>query len=252
MSRLMVGMPRGFDFGIEGEALNRNKALTADEEMRSDRELARLFVEMFMGTGLRLVVCFSTKKAANKAKRVWGSAACARVIALGGEKEKQPKESKVNARRRVSSDGGVGFGGSRVAASTKLVTKLPDDAEVLFVVNPDQPQLAAVNTFCDTHGMDRLVVLLNMRANFASLDEPFEPVFIFDTDPLSRARSIGARQEEPLVLFRAFPEDWSLARKPKFGPPRVLLSASEQPKEAEMQEAIEKGTGGGILDLLGR
>ena len=50
-SRMRIELPPGFDFGVEGDR-EKKGALTAKRVQRSDRELARLFVEMFHGTGL--------------------------------------------------------------------------------------------------------------------------------------------------------------------------------------------------------
>lgn len=86
------------------------------------------------------------------------------------------------------------------------------------------------------------------------------------------------------MLYRSFPESWwapshpklvqcspctpevsrdelalrrVLARKPKIGPPKSLLSSEERPSNAEIEEAIKANTSPGgavgfVSDLLGR
>ena len=56
VSRIDVDLPIGAEFGVEqgGETRKRGAKLTSADVARSDREVARLFVEMFEGTGLRL------------------------------------------------------------------------------------------------------------------------------------------------------------------------------------------------------
>ena len=70
LSRMDVDLPYGAEFGVEGgEKRKKGAMLTSEDVARSDRELARLFVEMFDGTGLRPLVLFSDEKQAKRAKR---------------------------------------------------------------------------------------------------------------------------------------------------------------------------------------
>merc|ERR1712185_875677 len=85
-SRLAVEMPIGFEFGVEGQKAKRKgnaKVLTSDDVVRSDRELSRLFVGMFEGTGLIPLILFSSEAEAAAAKRQWDAPGLeARVQAL--------------------------------------------------------------------------------------------------------------------------------------------------------------------------
>ena len=66
-SRMDVDLPLGADFGIEvGEKRKRGGYVTAEDVARSDRELARLFVEMFDGTGLAPLVLFPDEAQATR------------------------------------------------------------------------------------------------------------------------------------------------------------------------------------------
>mmetsp|Transcript_10420 Transcript_10420/g.25915 ORF Transcript_10420/g.25915 Transcript_10420/m.25915 type:complete len:116 (+) Transcript_10420:2-349(+) len=109
--------------------------------------------------------------------------------------------------------------------------------------------------------MDRLVALLNPRLEAEGEDaaatrfcsDEFETVFAFATEPHKVAADYNASEAaDPVVLYRAFPDDWVLAKKPKIGPPKTLLSSSEKPSDAEIQRAVqENGSSGGVADFFG-
>ena len=101
ISRMRVEMPDAFEFGVEGGKKKRSKIVTADGIVRSDRELARLFVEMFAGTGLRPLVLFPEASHAEQARRKWASSTEADIRALGGAK-KRSKPAK-SVRRKLGS-----------------------------------------------------------------------------------------------------------------------------------------------------
>ena len=74
LSRVSVEMPVGFEYGVEAQKAKRKggtKVLTADDVVRSNRELARLFVGMFEGTGLAPLVLFKSAAEAAAAKKLW-------------------------------------------------------------------------------------------------------------------------------------------------------------------------------------
>ena len=66
-SRISVETPIGFEFGVEGERVKRQgkaKMLKSSDIERSNRELARIFVGMFEGTGLVPLILFASPKEA--------------------------------------------------------------------------------------------------------------------------------------------------------------------------------------------
>jgi len=269
-SRMLVELPPGFDFGVEGK--EKKGALTEERVQRSDRSLARLFVEMFDGTGLVPLVVFPTPEELEVARRKWGKTE-AKVKALVGRStavsssgaEPRGKKGKAQARKPA------GFGAPPTAkASTKVpaaLTSVPPATEVLFVVAPGSSQLAAVRSFCDSVGMDRLVVLLNPRSLASSADDvgsdlrsyfgdEFEVAYAFIPNPLASGGDGDADKagdKDPVVLWRAFPTEWVLASKPSIGPPRTILSSKARPTTDEMQAALDKESRGpaGVLETLG-
>ena len=115
--------------------------------------------------------------------------------------------------------------------------------------------------------MDKLVIILNGR--FHDAEQPggisatsrsyfeddgvggFKSVFCFLTQPLGVGSKAPAG--DPVVLWRAFPGEWVLARKPAIGPPRKLLTRAGddgRPRLPDLEEAIAKEGEGGVLSGL--
>jgi len=77
ISRLDIELPPAYKLGVEGD--KRKSRLLSDkiesddraEVFKSDRELARLFVEMLQPIADGLCIAFRTKKLASEAKRIW-------------------------------------------------------------------------------------------------------------------------------------------------------------------------------------
>eukprot|EP00967_Tisochrysis_lutea_P091474 scaffold131350_cov30-Tisochrysis_lutea.AAC.1 len=274
-SRMRVMLPPGFDYGIESQ---RKGKQVSNKIVRSDRELARLFVEMFQGTGLVPTVCFSNVDDASAATKLWGDIE-ARTMALdpgAAQGSVKPAKGPNPTRAQSRGAGGGGFGTaapSPKGKSKKPISKIPESAEVIFVVAPGPSQCEAVQSFCMAHGIDRLVVLLNAR----SLDEAPMSVLDDTTVQLASATGVGTaevdqreyfdtefvdvyafltdpagKSTDPAVLFkRSAAEPWSLVSKPKIGPPRQLLSSDKRPSIAVMRAAIDEKEGEGLLGALG-
>ena len=192
-SRLAVEMPLGFEFGVEGQKAKRKggaKLLTSDDVVRSDRELSRLFVGMFEGTGLIPLILFSSEAEAAAAKRQWDAPGLeARVQALMPPGQAAaPVKVTSPAKAKAASSGGGGFGGGGGggfgggATSSKKgkkgskkkategpppLSKVPPSAEVVIAVAPGEGQLRVLQDFCSESGMDKLVIVLNARLDAA-------------------------------------------------------------------------------------
>ena len=168
-SRISVETPIGFEFGVEGERVKRQgkaKMLKSSDIERSNRELARIFVGMFEGTGLVPLILFASPKEAKAAKELWDAPGFeARVQALvpaetaasaaGGAEA--PLKTRAGGSSRGSGGGfggggGGGFGGgaskkkgNKKRASTSSrpasLTRVPDTAEVVVAVAPGEDRL---------------------------------------------------------------------------------------------------------------
>ena len=281
LSRMDIEFPVGTDFGVEkktkpkGGRRRRQSAAAAmsdddgggDERRegaptqsmldRSNRELARLFVEMFQPVGGdNIVVSFVDNERADVAKKSWknDAGASCRVLAMnrrpggGGKTGKKKKRKKVMTSARgfaakmaaeIEEDGG---GGGSQAGSGRGPFKLPDNTEVALFVAPGPKELVVIEKICDSVGMGTLVVLLNARldriSNFGTdaaeklFREEFEPVFSLAAAPQEEAPNC--------LLYRAYPGDWVLARKPSVGRPKTILSRSDKPTREDCQEAFDE------------
>jgi Domain of unknown function (DUF1995) len=250
-SRMDIEMPVGTKFGVEKTPKKQSdSAPTRDMLDQSDRELARLFVEMFQPVGSdHIAVIFKDAGLADSAKLQWKGdygAEC-RVLAVDRKKGQTNKKKKGKA---------MGFAAKLAAEVQDDETsggpfELPGNIEVALFVAPGPKELVQVEKICNAVGMGTLVILLNARlgtvTNYGSdqalalFRDEFEPVFALTAAP---------QQEAPgCLLYRSYPNPWVLARKPKVGPPRPILTQPARPTPDECQAAynslqlgeVEKG-----------
>ena len=265
ISRIDVELPLGVELGIESEQKRKRGAkLSGEAVLQSDRELARVFLGMFEGTGLKPLVLFSEAALVEQANQKWLPEDGVRVLCLdparaaGGAtvKIKKPASSKGFGGGGAAAGEGEGEGEEGAGAAGGV----PADAEVVFAVAPGQKQMAALQEFCENSGMDRLVILLNARLQ-SNVAVPaatrdyfvgeFTQVYAFVTEPLAeRAAEVaggGGGELPPVVLWRAFPGEFVLAKKPAIGAPTELLRSADRPSDDEMREAIAAHSGGGVI-----
>lgn len=244
LSRMAIEFPVGTKFGVEAVPDNKKTstdtaAPTRDDFLRSDRELARLFVDMFQPVGgENIAVVFADMEQAEAASNKWRSDATAqcRISSLDGKKKR-----KAAAKKKTK-----GF-------AAKLAAEIGDDDEsgpfrltentevALFVAPSTAKELATIERICHDVGMGTLVILLNARiGTIDSFPTPtaetlykqgFESVFC-----LSAADQAAAPN---CLLYRAFPGPWSLARKPRVGQPKPLLTMDARPTVEEYRAAHE-------------
>eukprot|EP00611_Tribonema_gayanum_P000806 TRINITY_DN105_c0_g1_i1.p1 TRINITY_DN105_c0_g1~~TRINITY_DN105_c0_g1_i1.p1 ORF type:complete len:261 (-),score=52.79 TRINITY_DN105_c0_g1_i1:502-1284(-) len=237
-SRMDVELPYGARLGVEGVA----KDAPVDVE-QSDRELARLFVEMFDPIGDATVVAFRTDKQAATARNLWGLGSY-----KGTVQSMEPKKSKVKKSGKKSRAGGF---------AKKLEAALGDDTEgptavvpagteVFVLVAPQEKELQMVENL--DLGRDCLCILLNARLDSDNtpqrtrLRTSFEGVFYL--------RAIGDASNDEL-LYRSYPKAWTLARKPKVGPPKVVATFESRPSAEEVAEAAAEGAAAASKGLFG-
>ena len=284
-SRLAVEMPIGFEFGVEGERAKRKgstRMLSSADISRSDRELARIFVDMFEGTGLKPLILFASPSEAAAAQKLWDAPELeARVQALvGGSADGgDGRNSGGSGTGGTGGFGGGGFGGSgsgsrkakgkgkgKANSPPSPLTRVPAASEVVVAVAPGEVQLRLLREHCEASGLDKLVILLNARLEAEGEktlgtrsyfedggDGGFQTSYAFLTQPLGVATTAKAPKGDPLVLWRAYPGEWVLARKPAIGAPRRLLTTAEnRPPVAQLQAAAEAESPSLLGDLFGR
>ena len=265
-SRMAIEFPVGAKFNVEPQPKRKKSSsgdgtpTTADLE-RSDRELARLFVDMFQPVGgEHLTVVFPEVAAADAAKKKWkgDSTAQCRIVSLDRRKSAAPKK-KTKSRGFAAKlaaeieDDGESIGGP---------FRLPENTEVALFVSPGPKELVIVERICEEVGMGTLVVLLNARlstiSNFGSaaaktlFTQEFENVF-----------HLAAFQPQDVapncLLHRAYPGQWILARKPSVGAPKTILVTEDRPSADDAEQAysnleisdMEKGVENMVENVAG-
>lgn len=240
MSRMDIEFPVGTKFGVEKvpKAKKSDGAPTRNVLDTSDRELARLFVEMFQPVGgENIAVTFTEQSLADAAKKKWKGdpGASSRILAMNRRKKSKNKKSKPK-----------GFAAKLAAeiddsSDSSGPFKLPENTEVALFVAPGPKELVTIEKICDEVGAGTLVVLLNARlskvSNFGTesgaqlFTQDFESVFCLSAAP---------QEVSPdCLLYRAYPGDWVMARKPKVGQPKPLLTQKSKPTTDECQVAYE-------------
>lgn len=243
-SRMDVELPPGATLGVEGK--KEGNIFSEGESgavsiLRSDRELARVYVEMFRPVGDAIAVAFGTKKEADAARQTWCDDT--RVICLDEARKKSIKAATK----------GKGFAAKMAAAtaSPAALLPIPANTEVLLAVSPrNGAQFTAIERICTELGMKCCVVLLNARLESASFAndrqrefflDTFEPVF--QLKPASPSVVLEAKQQNKdavatPILYRAYPDEWTIFSKPVIGAPRLLKKFEDRPTTAEIVETI--------------
>uniref|UniRef100_A0A7S3VH04 DUF1995 domain-containing protein n=1 Tax=Chaetoceros debilis TaxID=122233 RepID=A0A7S3VH04_9STRA len=267
LSRMDVEFPVGTKFGVEknsGQAKKRggklasamgdddnNSGITKNLLDTSDRELGRLFVEMFQPVGGDNIACvFSDGNLADAARIKWKGDLGAECRITSISRGSKMKKASMKGMK------GMGAGSKGKKKKNKQFAakmneefsdensgpfKLPDNCEVALFVAPTAKDLITVNRICDEVGMGTLVVLLNARLglidNFGT--EESKEFFASEFEDMYYL-SIAPQDAAPGCLMnRAYPNDWILARKPKVGPPKTIETFSKNPSSEECAAAFE-------------
>jgi len=242
ISRMDIEFPVGTKFGVEKGGTKKKKSdstPTQEDLERSDRELARLFVDMFQPVGSdRIAVVLKNVDSADKTRKQWKGdpTAASRILSAdrrkSGSKKKKKQSKGFAAKIAAEVDDNADESGP---------FQLPDNTEVALFVAPGPKEMILIERICNSVGMGTLVILLNARlskiSNFGSTAaaklflEDFEPVF-----SLAAADQVAAPN---CLMYRAYPGDWILARKPKVGQPKTILTQTERPSADECSTAYE-------------
>jgi hypothetical protein len=250
VSRMDIEMPVGTKFGVEKSSKKTSKGKSSETTGgppakalldQSDRELARLFVEMFQPVGGDCIsVIFQDEDLADLAKDQWKDdyGASASVVAVNRRKIAKKKEKAKGFAAKMAAE----VGDTTPGEDPKGPFLLPKGTEVALFVAPGPAELVVIEQICSEVGMGTLVVLLNARlskiTDFGTdeatklFTEEFEPVFCLSAAPQDVARDC--------LVFRSYPGDWVLARKPKVGQPKTLLQQSARLTTEECKQAYDE------------
>jgi Domain of unknown function (DUF1995) len=277
ISRMDIDFPVGTKFGIEKSKnskakrnlnINENKPTKIDFD-RSDRELARIFVEMFQPVGNdRIVVAFKDMESADNAKLQWKDDVgnCGQVMSLDRRKSsaarkklKKEQKSKPNFfAAKMAAE--IESNDDTTTSETAGPFQLPDNTEVAIFVAPGQTELPIIEKICQSVGMGTLVILLNARkhssiTNFGSagaaklFQEEF--VSVFHLGSASQDVAPGC------LLYHAYDSNgttnesapWILARKPTIGQPKTILVTSPSPPTIDECKVAYETSVEGLSDM---
>jgi len=257
ISRMDIEMPVGANFGVENKKGSKNKrgnlsTLTGGDEMqegltmekldKSNRELARLFVEMFQPLGgEHISAVFNDEYLANQARQLWSkdlSAEC-NIVAI----DRKMKKGVLKIGNKGKKKKPKGFAAKMAEEMEEENTAsgpftIPKDTEVAIFVDPGPKELIAIERICNDVGMGTCVILLNARLSlvdkYASeearlLFEEFEPVWSLTAAPQEDAPGC--------LMHRAYPGPWVLARKPRVGQPKTI--ALKEGRKFSGEECVE-------------
>lgn len=262
LSRMEIEFPVGTKFGVEktGGASNKkggklasamadddasNSGVTKNMLDTSDRELARLFVEMFQPLGgEHISVVFSDGTLADVAAANWKgdlSAEC-RVLSMNKGKKKKSIIKGMGMGGKKKKKGFAAKMNDEFDDENSGPFKLPENCEVALFVSPGVKDLIKIKQICDDVGMGILVILLNARLdlidNFGSdetkefyAEGEFEKVFYLSIAPQDAAPGC--------LMHRAYPSEWIVARKPKIGPPKTIATFADRPSGEECRVAYD-------------
>jgi hypothetical protein len=235
-------MPVGANFGVENKASSKNKrgnlsSLTDGNEQQeggitlekldvSNRELARLFVEMFQPLGgQHICAVFNDEHLANEARQRWLndiSAEC-NILAIDRKgkrgalgKKGKPKKTKGFAAKLAEE-----LEEDSIASGPFT---LPKGTEVAMFVSPGPKELIAIERICNEVGMGTCVILLNARLYLNEKYSTNEARKLFTEDfvPVWSLSAAPQDMAPGCLMHRAYPGPWVLARKPKVGPPKTI------------------------------
>lgn len=255
VSRMDIEFPVGAKFNVEPQPKRKTSASasssgdnspTKEDLERSNRELARLFVDMFQPVGgEHLTVVFPEVGGADAAKKKWkgDSTAHCRIVSLDrrksaalSKKKKQPKARGFAAKLAAEvedDDGGGSVGGP---------FRLPDQTEVALFVSPGPKELVIVERVCEEVGMGTLVVLLNARLSTINNFGTTAATNLF-TNEFENVFHLAAFQPQEAapncLLHRSYPGQWILARKPSVGAPKTILVTKDRPSADDATQAFE-------------
>jgi len=248
-SRMDIEFPVGTKFNVERLPKKKNtqkkQPPTQADLQRSDRELARIFVDMFQPVGGdQIAVVFNDVDAADEAKKKWkdDSTAKSRILSLDRRKSDQKKKKTVTKKKGFAAKLAQEMAdGGNTGETTSGPFHLPDNTEVAMFVAPGPKELIIVEKICQQAGMETLIVLLNARTSLIEQWNTEEAAQLFQHEFETVFHLAAAPQDVApnCLLYRAYPGKWTMARKPAVGAPLTILSSDERPNSVQCKDVFE-------------
>lgn len=198
VSRIGVRLPTGARLGMEKRPDGDAESLDV-RRLAGDRELARVLLAMFEGTGLNALVAFASESECESAVKLWGPSVSSSVEAWSSSSERKARVRRSSKSMRKSKGGSQGFGSTPQNEDLK-------NPDVYIAVGGGAGFLAKVCSLARSVGMDKLVIVANGNSREDQLpldvkryfEEEFETVYYYQPNP--HPKWSGG------VLFRKFPD----------------------------------------------
>jgi len=219
VSRLEVELPPAVDWGVEikrvsGSNMN-NQASTGNLERtkKSNREAARMFIEMFSALSSSTVVMFPTEIEAEEARNSWASSFRGLVTSLDTPSKSAKGYSKLRSRRFTAEEQEAVLLGSDGVY-------VPDGTEVLIVAGARAKDFKKIERMSERQGQDTAIIMLNGRHDAVKSSSspsegvtasPYEQSFINVFNYCSPV--IPKEVNRELLLFHEFNGKWMLGEK---------------------------------------
>lgn len=261
LSRMDIEFPVGTKFGVEKNGASKkrggklasamadenpsNSGITKDMFDTSDRELARLFVEMFQPLGgEHISVVFSDGALADVAADSWKGdlgAEC-RVMSVNRGRRKKSAVKGMGMGKKKKKKGFAAKMNEEFSDENSGPFKLPDNCEVALFVAPSVKDLIKIKNICDDVGMGTLVILINARLDLVDQfgTEEMEEFYMGGEFEKLFYLSIAPQDAAPgCLMHRAYPNQWIVARKPKVGSPKTIGTFANRPTVDECKEVYD-------------
>jgi len=237
LSRMSIEFLVGTTYGIEGKGGGRNKkggkktplALTNNEKPTkesldtSDRELARLFVDMFQPVGGDAIsVIFGDRNLAQLAQKNWDGESSASCKILTINRGKKRGMGRANGKKKKRAVGFAAKMAEEFDESASGPFQLPKGCEVALFVPPGSKELIPMKRICNEVGMGSLILInarLDKMTNVDPFYHEFESGFYLSMDPQENVPGC--------LTHRSYPNEWRLARKSKVAPPQTFARFSD-------------------------
>jgi len=232
MSRMEVELPPGVDFGVElGDSKSRQeKAKLSDTEriLNSNREVARLFTEMFSSIQTSTTVAFPTESAAFEARNLWSAQFRGTVVSI--DTPGQKGYGKLRSRKFSLAEQEQAL----MASDDGLY--VPDNTEVLILPGARPRDWKKIRKLHERLGDGTVIIAVNTKAQVAASKEELKESdreFFFDTfSPIMHYAPPPLLQKtnrELLMYFEFGSNDnqWTVAEKAKGGSGFMAMPAKE-------------------------
>lgn len=227
VSRMEVELPPAVDWGVEIKKSNGGSTATTNSNLekirKSNREAARLFIEMFAVLSSTTVVLFPSEIEAIEARNSWQSFK-GQCLSMDAPTKSAKGYGKLRSRRfSAEEQEAVLLGDDGIY--------IPEGCEVVIIAGPRAKDFKAIRKMSDKLGEGVCIIALNGRfetvkattdksgveesedGKYDWYEKTFVNVFHYAPPALPSAESTSAAAKRDLLLYHEYSTKWSLAEK---------------------------------------